>query len=421
MPICVFTYIIFIRFRLNFCVFGVFVVTKKISFFANLSYFLVLLVFVGVRICSGFGLFSFLGDYADSIMGFVTQVGIILLLPLLVFKCLSKKSFKETFSFCTYKKTSWKVLASAVVLGVIVFFLNFYVSSFFQNIITGLGYKPVSNAGGGLPNTWWVLLLDLFTTAVLAGVCEETLHRGLLLHGNSNLGITKSIILSGVLFGLLHLNIMQFFYATLIGIFLGYLCVLCNSIFPCMIVHFMNNALCVIVSFGSQNGWGIGKIFTLLADFLTKNLVLGGIFFVLLLGLLVILAWELTKYMAKESFKYSFGKRQKELANLAIRDSFFKQIDDIRNGEKEGNSIFRTSEKTIFLDFKQFVNFVGESIEKNKNASNSNANFVLDESNSSKQIFKTKFGEKLENKEIKNLELKTKILIYGSFALGTIF
>ncbi len=399
-----------------------FIVTKKISFYSNLSYFVVLLVFVGVRICSGFGLFSFLGEYADTIMAFVTQVGIILLLPLLIFKTLSKKNFKEAFAFCSYKKTSWKVLASAVVLGIVVFFLNFYVSSFFQNIITGLGYKPVTGADSGLPNTWWGLLLDLFTTAVLAGVCEETLHRGLLLHGNSNLGITKAIVLSGVLFGLLHLNIMQFFYATLIGIFLGYLCVMCNSIFPCMIVHFMNNALCVIVSFGAQNGWGVGKIFNILAEFLTQNFVLGGIFFVLLLGLLVIFAWELTKFMAKESFKYSFGKRQKELANLAIRDSFFKQIEDIKSGEKAEKPLFHTEDKMIFLDFKQFVNFVGENIEKNKQADKKFIENDAQKSSEKNVVFKTKIGENFlsKDKEIKDIELKTKILLYGSLALGTI-
>lgn len=378
--------------------------TKKISFFTNLAYFVVMLVFVGVRICSAFGLFSFMGIYADTIMGFVTQIGIILLLPLLIFKICSKKSFKETFAFCTYKKTSWKVLVAAVLLGVLVFFLNFYVSSFFQSIIMGLGYKPASNLGEGLPNTWWALLLDLFTTAILAGVCEETLHRGLLLHGNANLGITKSIILSGVLFGLLHLNIMQFFYATLIGIFLGYLCVLCNSIFPCMIVHFMNNALSVIISFGSQNGWRFGQIFTILSEFLTKNLLWGGIFFVLLLGLLVILAWEMTKYMAKESFKYSFSKRQNQLAKMAIHDNFFKQIEEIKSGEKASSPLFHTEEKVIFLDLKQFVNFVGESIEKNKNAEKEE---LLNE-------------EKKCKKEIKNIEIKTKVLIFGSLMLGAV-
>ncbi len=393
--------------------------SKKLRLFANISYFAVILVFVGVRICSSLGVFSFMGKYADTIMGFVTQVGIILLLPLFMFKLLSKKTVKQTFDFCGYKKTSWKVLVGAVLLGVVVFFLNFYVSNFFQFIIQGLGYKPATGGGESLPATWWALLLDIFTTAVLAGVCEETLHRGLLLKGNSSIGINRAILLSGLLFGLLHMNIMQFFYATLIGIFLGYLCVMCNSIFPCMIVHFMNNALSVFFSFAARKGWAIGGIFDAISNFIGQNIVLGGFFFILLLALFVFIGFEITKYMAKESFRYSFSKRQKQLANLAIRDSYFKQIEDIKNGGEQPEPLFKTENKTIYLDFKQFVNYVGKNVSSavlDEDSSNDESQKNVQESQKKSDGQKKKFSEKI----LANIDLKNKILIYGCIALGVI-
>ena len=192
---------------------------KKIQFNTHLIYFVVICLFVLLRIASSLGAFNFLGVWASTVMSFVTQIGIIFLLPVLLFKTLNKTSFKNTFNFFTFKKTSWKVIAVSFALGFVVFFLNVYVSSFFNSIIRFLGFKPNSASGADLPVTWWAFVLDLITTAVLPGICEETLHRGMLLKGNSNLGIKKSILISSVLFGLLHLNIEQFFYATIIGAF----------------------------------------------------------------------------------------------------------------------------------------------------------------------------------------------------------
>ena len=380
---------------------------KKISYNTNFVYFIVLLTFVLVRICSNLGAFDFLGDSASTVMSFVTQIGIIFLLPTFLFKTLNKWKWNETFEFYTYKKTSWKVILIAFGLGVIVFLINIYVSTFFNTIIQFFGYKPSSSLGNELPPTWWGLILDLISTAVLPAICEETLHRGMLLKGNSALGMRKSIILSGVLFGLLHLNIEQFFYATLIGFFLGYLCWSCNSIYPCMIIHFMNNALSVFFAFARMRGWAIGKIFTQFVVFVSHNQILGFVLFVLLLCFLIFLGYEATVCVIKWSFDYNFGKRQRELANLAIREKFFKQVDDIKNNTSNGEqNFYRTADNVVYIDLKEFVNFVGKSIEEN-----SKENQKTDEN-----IEKTQKN----CKKIANIELKTKIFIWGSLFLGAV-
>lgn len=108
---------------------------SDIKFYTNLIYFIVVVCFVCIRICAGFGLFKFMGDYGSYIMSLVTQIGLIFLLPFLLFKTLNKLSCKETFKFFSFKKVSIKTVLVSIFLGVIVFALNVYVSSFFNGVI----------------------------------------------------------------------------------------------------------------------------------------------------------------------------------------------------------------------------------------------------------------------------------------------
>lgn len=367
---------------------------KKVNFYTNSIYFVVLVLLVVFRICGHYGVFSFLGDGGSYILNAFVQVGIIFLLPLLLFKVVTKGKTKEIFKFCCFKKISAKTILLCVILGVVVFFLNVFVSNFFNNLIALFGYKHTSSSSSTISATWGGFFLNLLCTAVLPAICEETLHRGLLLNGNSMRGIKKSVLISGFLFGLLHLNIEQFFYATIIGLFLGYLCWGCSSVYPCIIVHFMNNAMSVFFSFAKAKGWAIGSLIEKFAYFLTQNQVLGTIIFVLVVLILVIVAIDLTMMLIKETFNYNFNKRKNELTSMAIRDNFFKQVEDIKNNQYPGDTGF--SRNQVVFDLRDFLEFV-----------NKNINSYMQEDDD-KKVEKTKFD---------NL---SKIFLFGSIVLGAI-
>lgn len=337
-----------------------------------------------------------MGNYASYILSLVTQVGIILLLPLFLMKIFTRSKAKDLLNFCCYRKISVKAVFLSIILGFIVFFLNVYVSNFFNSIIALFGYKHASG-GTTMPATWWGLLLSLFCTAVLPAICEETLHRGMLLNGNSMLGIKKSILISGFLFGLLHLNIEQFFYATIIGLFLAYLCWGCSSVVPCIIVHFMNNAMSVFLSFARAKGWAVGNIFTAVSKFLLSNPVLGFVMFFLVLCLLVLLAIELTKLLLRDSFVYNFAKRQKYLKDIMIRESYFQQIEAIRRPKMLESEDYVPQEMPMVIDEQAFLEFVNKNIHS----------IILKDDQEEK---KTKFS----------MDFKSKIFLYGAVALSAI-
>lgn len=372
---------------------------KKICFSTNLIYFCVIAAFVLVRVCSSYGLFSFLGPYGGYILSIFTQLVLLFLIPLFCYKKANKQKLADTVRDFSFKKISVKAIIISVVLGFVVFFINLYVSNFFNSAIQFFGYKPSGASSSELPATWWTFALNMLCTAILPAICEESLHRGMLLRGNYSLGMNKSILISGVLFGLLHLNIEQFFYAAIIGIFLGYLCISCSSIWPCIIVHFMNNATSVFLSFARAKGWSIGSFISSAAEYIFQNAFIGVLLSLLILALLVFIAHELVRLLVRDSFNYNFISKQKELARLAVRESFFQQVSEIKTTQAAADErIYEADEKALYLDFDDFMKFVDENMDK--------------------ILKKAREEEDRQNK--RKLPAKTKIFLVASFVLTAV-
>ena len=111
------------------------------------------------------------------------------------------------------------------------------------------GYQPPTSAGADSIKTFSAFIVAIIFTGILPAVCEEIAHRGLLLNGLKRLGLTRAIIFSTVLFGLIHLNIMQAFYAMVMGALMAIAVVASGSIIPAMIIHFMNNSINVYLEY----------------------------------------------------------------------------------------------------------------------------------------------------------------------------
>ena len=96
--------------------------------------------------------------------------------------------------------------------------------------------------------------LLLFFVGILAPVCEEIVFRGAIFGGMKNDGnVFKAIMASGLLFGLLHMNINQASYALVIGILLGFLVEATGSIFSSIIFHVLVNSSNVVMMIISDN------------------------------------------------------------------------------------------------------------------------------------------------------------------------
>ena len=104
-------------------------------------------------------------------------------------------------------------------------------------------------------------LLPLFVSMVLlAPICEELLMRGFFQNRFSKLlPFGVSAVLSGFLFGVLHMNINQFCYAWVLGIIFAYVNRASGSMITSTIMHMIFNAFgCVIMFISSKAMQGAG-------------------------------------------------------------------------------------------------------------------------------------------------------------------
>ncbi len=87
--------------------------------------------------------------------------------------------------------------------------------------------------------------LSLIATVITPALVEEFVCRGLILGHLKKYGESFAIIVSSILFGLMHSNFEQIPFAFLVGLILGYITVKSNSIWPAVIVHGFNNFISV--------------------------------------------------------------------------------------------------------------------------------------------------------------------------------
>ena len=243
-----------------------------------------------LQICFHTNPFATLSDFnADIVYTLLSQVLCMGAIPFVVLTALHKGNVSSALRRMRYKKPRDIKTCLLLSLGLMLLITPFTMAfnALTNLIFTIFGYKKSYPAGTIYLGVGDFFLM-LFITAVLPAVFEEFSHRGLLLSGLENRGSEMSaVVLSAVLFGLMHANPGQMIYATFGGLVFGVAVVKTDSIIPAMCAHFANNAVSVILDYSTQRGnalgvWydrivGSGSILSFGATFLVLALALFGV------------------------------------------------------------------------------------------------------------------------------------------------
>ncbi|MCD8011489.1 MAG: CPBP family intramembrane metalloprotease [Lachnospiraceae bacterium] len=108
-----------------------------------------------------------------------------------------------------------------------------------------LGYKTWNIVSESISST--SLFYNLVTTVVAAPVCEELVCRKEIIDRMNRLGDRPAILVSALLFALLHGNFYQFFYAFGVGLVLGYIYARTGMIRYTIGLHMAINLLCGVL------------------------------------------------------------------------------------------------------------------------------------------------------------------------------
>lgn len=108
------------------------------------------------------------------------------------------------------------------------------------------------------PSWFWELFDNIFENkygfwgvlvrvAIIAPIVEESIFRGVIMHGlMRNYPKVVAIFFSGLLFGLFHLNPWQFSATFCLGCLLGWLMIITNNLLACIIGHALNNLIVLL-------------------------------------------------------------------------------------------------------------------------------------------------------------------------------
>ncbi|WP_313376771.1 type II CAAX endopeptidase family protein [Chishuiella sp.] len=101
-------------------------------------------------------------------------------------------------------------------------------------------------------------IAGFITICILAPIFEEIIFRGIILKGMLNHKVKPviAIFVSGLIFGLAHMNPWQFIGAGILGMIFGFIYYRTKSLFLTMLLHFLNNTLSYILMlvYGDMEG-----------------------------------------------------------------------------------------------------------------------------------------------------------------------
>ncbi|MDR1917847.1 MAG: CPBP family intramembrane metalloprotease [Christensenellaceae bacterium] len=309
---------------------------KKNNFLiACIVYMATVLLLIAIRFCSGMGWLSNIPDEPLEVgFSIISQVIIMFALPYFVYKIYDNKRKAKTeqetneiiieikktdaaFTDFGFRRISWRFILMAFALGFLLYIMNIFVGGVFYLILDDMGYRFSSNEQTF--TGWGGLFISLLLVCVLPGFCEEFSHRGLLLSGfQSKFSNYRAVMSVCILFGLMHLNIEQVFYATILGWLICMAVLSSRSVWVGVIIHFTNNAISTYLSYADDlNLPGLGLIDALAG---------GGVLVVLLVLILVFTGiGAIMKVMAKENFEKN--KKVYVAKYIALHSNDFSGVD----------------------------------------------------------------------------------------------
>lgn len=149
-------------------------------------------------------------------------------------------------------KLGWKNTLICVLIGLIgVFGLNPLISCV-DTFLDFIGYNLSTSLPLPLDNFGW-LILNIILLAGVPAILEELVFRGVILNGYKKLGALPAMLVTSLLFALIHGSLQQFVFPFLFGLILSFVALKTGSVVAPMIIHFINNALVVILNYVNFN------------------------------------------------------------------------------------------------------------------------------------------------------------------------
>lgn len=150
------------------------------------------------------------------------------------------------------KSPSFPRVVLALLAGLAVCIIANFITSYIVYFLQQIGIQP-PEMPDYLENNIPSLLLNIVIFALLPAILEEMVYRGYILRILLPHGKLFAILISSMLFALMHGNILQIPFAFIVGLACGYLAVKTGSIWISVMLHFLNNFMSMLLQYTGIN------------------------------------------------------------------------------------------------------------------------------------------------------------------------
>lgn len=230
-----------------------------------------------------------------------------ILTPALIYIIVKKAGFRQTFRLNKPGLVpSGLIVLTAIPAYCVALMLNNVVAYLLQ-FIGKLPAQPIP-----VPQNLSELAVGILIIGVTPAICEESLHRGLLLKAYEKRGSYRSIVIVSLFFGLFHFDITNLLGPVFLGLIIGYYVIRTNSIFAGMLAHFLNNAISELADYFSGNR-SMQDSITITSQDLVQ-VVLLGLAGIIVTGLLLLAFRKLTEN--RGSITPPISSKKKDVASV---------------------------------------------------------------------------------------------------------
>lgn len=202
------------------------------------TYFLLILIYEIIGAISLGQIFKYLKITDIRVMLFFNHL-VIFIIPGIIYLITSERPTKEILRLNKInKKSIGIIILISFFVQPVMSFLSLISSFFFNN--------DVAEMVNEISSTNYLSLLLLI--AVLPSISEELTIRGIVLSGYDKKNKYLASIVTGLFFGILHLNPQQFLYTFALGFILALVVRITNSIFASILMHFIINGTSITVT-----------------------------------------------------------------------------------------------------------------------------------------------------------------------------
>lgn len=165
--------------------------------------------------------------------------------PFFVYLLIGGKSPGE---YLRFEKTGFLTALLCVAAGLALCLLANFPAFAIQDFFSGFGYEPAPDTTA-FSQSWPMLALELFSTAVVVPVMEEFAFRGVLFSALQKQGTAFAVVASALVFSLVHMDFSNVIFAFISGLVFGFLYARTRNLWITICIHALNNGIAVIGSY----------------------------------------------------------------------------------------------------------------------------------------------------------------------------